>query len=243
MQNELVAEVGPDFGLNSGSEASSDVEAGTPISVDFGRIRSIKRKDAASTTSTEEHWSEDIEGILEDIRSNSEILAKHHKIEYMKLQSQLVYFRVPLIIISALNSVFSVGLNAYIEQTTVSTVNCLLSLTCACISSVELFLQIQKRLEVELNSYHGYYLLGTKISAMLKLKPSRREVEGSTFLNSTINDYNNLFEQSCVSGGEFTDLLVAFPRDPSCKEPPPPSSLNPLSRLKGIKRKPTGSSV
>jgi hypothetical protein len=194
----------------SGSSAnSSDVEAPLSPKSEDKRMKKGK-KDVASVGSYEEHWSTDIEGILEDIRANSEILSKHHKVQYIALQSQLVYFRVPLIVISAMNSVFSVGLNTYLDQETVSTVNCLLSLTCACISSVELFLQIQKKLEVELNSFHGYYLLGTKISAMLKLDPEHREVEGLTFLNSTVHEYNSLFETSCVNSNEFKDKLVAF---------------------------------
>jgi len=167
-----------------------------------------------SEKSNEAHWSTDIEEVLEDIRANSEALAKHHKLSYISLQSQLVYFRVPLIIISALNSVFSVGLNAYLVQTTVSTINCLLSLICACISSVELFLQIQKKLELELNSYHGYYLLGVKISSMVKLKPGHREIEGLIFLNSIVNEYNNLFENSCVNIRDIEDQLIKKEEEP-----------------------------
>jgi hypothetical protein len=158
-----------------------------------------EKKEDDQSSGTIDHWSTDIETVLHDIRSNSEILALHHKRSYLVLQSQLVYFRVPLIILSALNSVFSVGLSVYIAQPTVSTVNCLMSLICACISSVELFLQIQKKLELELTSYHGYYLLGTKISATLKLAREHREIEGISFLNTTISEYNNLFEQSCVN--------------------------------------------
>lgn len=162
------------------------------------------------THSTIDNWSTDIELIVEDIRHNCEILAKHHKQSYIRLQAQLIYFRVPLIILSALNSVFSVGLAVYINQQTVSTTNCLISLICACISSVELFLQIQKKLELELSSYHGYYLLGTKISAELKLERVHREVDGLNFLHSTVSEYNNLFEQSCVDPREIDDKLVVI---------------------------------
>jgi len=165
--------------------------------------------DDTNSTATSDPWSTDIEEILEDIRANSEVLAKHHKQSYIKLHSQLVYFRVPLIIISALNSVFSVGLSAYLVQSTVSTINCLLSLICECISSVELFLQIQKKMELELTSYHGYYLLGAKISATVKLSRGNREVEGLVFLNNTVNEYNNLFENSCVNNNDIDDQLLA----------------------------------
>jgi hypothetical protein len=162
----------------------------------------------STSTSTADSWSKDMEDILEDIRFNSEALAKHHKESYISLQSQLVVFRVPLIVISALNSVFSVGLNAYLVQSTVSTINCLLSLICACISSVELFLQIQKKLELELTSYHGYYLLGAKISACIKLNPAHRDVEGMIFLNNIVNEYSNLFENSCVISKNIDDQLI-----------------------------------
>jgi hypothetical protein len=174
-------------------------------------LMSPKNGPPSDSDASMDHWSSDVERILEDIRHNADILAIHHKTSYLGLQSQLVYFRVPLIIFSALNSVFSVGLNVYLEQQTVSTVNCLISLACACISSVELFLQIQKKLEVELSSYQGYYLLGTKISATLKLERTHREVEGLTFLNKMISEYNNLFEQSNVGKLNIDDKLVAIP--------------------------------
>ena len=238
MENSVTATTAT---LSSGenSNGSSDIESGesTPKATIMSGIimnplrNSSKRTSPASpsaaSSSSAEHWSDDIERILQNIRSNSEILAKHHKESYLKLQSQLVYFRVPLIIISAMNSVFSVGLNAYLEQQTVSTINCLMSLACACISSVELFLQIQKKLEIELNSYHGYYLLGTRVSAMLKLDRSHRELDGINFLNNVVNDYNNLFEQSNVDIQEFTDEFVKFEMDDFT-----------ASSLKQLKRKP-----
>jgi len=220
------------------SNNSSDLELGdtsSPKGTIMGVINNPLRRpkpgttNTSSTTSSAEHWSDDIEQILQDVRSNAELLSVHHKKSYLQMLSQLIYFRVPLIIISALNSVFSVGLSNYIEQGTVSTINCLLSLSCACISSVELFLQIQKKLEVELNSYHGYYLLGTRISAMLKLDRGNREVEGITFLNNVVNDYNNLFEQSCVGKQDFKDDLVKFTL---------PSADAPSHEKKSSKRKP-----
>jgi len=167
-------------------------------------------EEEASSDATVDHWSTDIEKILYDIRFNSEVLSLHHKAAYMLLQERLGYFRIPLIVLSAVNSVFSVGLNAYLQQSTVSTINCLMSLLCACISSVELFLQIQKKMEVELASYHGYYLLGTRISATLKLNREHREIEGLTFLNQATAEYNNLFEQSNVNGHNIDDQLVSI---------------------------------
>ena len=186
----------------------NDIEIGPPNPLTSTTPVASVDETESTSTSTADSWSKDMEDILEDIRFNSEALAKHHKDSYISLQSQLVVFRVPLIVISALNSVFSVGLNAYLIQSTVSTINCLLSLICACISSVELFLQIQKKLELELTSYHGYYLLGAKISACIKLSPAHRDVEGMVFLNNIVNEYSNLFENSCVISKNIDDQLI-----------------------------------
>jgi hypothetical protein len=196
--------------------------------------------EAPSETSTVDHWSDDVENVLHDIRSNCDIMSKHHKDAYLNLQSSLVYFRVPLIVLSALNSVFSVGLGAYLAQQTVSTINCLVSLCCACISSIELFLQIQKKLEVELSSYQGFYLLGSKISATLKLERPHRDPEGIPFLNSCISDYNNLFEQAIVNGAAYEDRLVDIvnPNLPM----PMKRSANPMRLLSNLSLSSSGTS-
>ena len=87
-----------------------------------------------------EIWSQDKEEILENIRQNSILLSEHHKKRYYYYKGYLKYFRIPNIILSALNSVFSVGLTPYVEnQNTISMITCLVSLTIGIISSLELY--------------------------------------------------------------------------------------------------------
>ena len=117
---------------------------------------------------------------------------------------------------SAVNSVFSVALTLYISQEITSVVNCLISLSCAVISSVEMYLGLTKKLESELSSYHGYSLLGIKISALLKLQRANRETDGMPFLNGIISEYKALFEQSNVNHTIFQDRLT----NPLLKENP-----------------------
>ena len=99
------------------------------------------------TDETLDGWSKDIETILDNLLDNVNKLQEQHRQRYLQSQSLLIFFRIPLIILSSLNSVFSVGLTNYLEQNIVSTLNCLISLICACISSVELFLNINKNME------------------------------------------------------------------------------------------------
>ena len=163
-----------------------------------------------SITSKEETWSNDIETILYNILDNIKILQKLHKDKYLKLKGYLMIFRLPLIILSSLNSVFSVGLSIFLSQSNTSVINCLLSLICAVISAVELFLQISKNMEVELSSYHQYKLLAIKISHTLKLDSRNREMEGSHFLNEVISEYKNIFENSLVNDSEIDGRLFKY---------------------------------
>lgn len=71
-------------------------------------------------------WSSDIEQLLEKIRVNSVILSKEHKRKFFYLNNLLRYFRVPIIVISGVSSIVSVGFQPYISQTVISMLTCLL---------------------------------------------------------------------------------------------------------------------
>ena len=155
-------------------------------------------------------WSEDIEDILNSILENCSLISEHHKKEYNELQNTLKYFKIPVITISAVNSVFSFALLAWLSQTTVTSVNCFLSLTCSIISSIELYLNISKRSDIELISYKKYYLLSVKITAVLKLNTENRTPSPKLFLSDIMNEYNTLFNESNVNGLGILDKLLVF---------------------------------
>ena len=157
----------------------------------------------------ETEWTQDIENILTNVLENCSLISEHHKQEYKDLQQTLKYFKVPVIVISATNSVFSFALLAWLSQTTTTSINCFLSLICSIISSVELYLNIAKRSDIELTSYKNYYLLSVKINAVLKLNKENRVQDPKSFLSEIINEYNSLFNESNVNGiGPLDKLLI-----------------------------------
>jgi len=154
-------------------------------------------------------WTTDIESILTNILENCSLISEHHKQEYKDLQERLKYFKVPVIVISAVNSVFSFALLAWFSQKRTTAINCFLSLICSIISSIELYLNIAKRSDIELISYKNYYLLSIKINAVLKLNKENRIQEPKSFLAEIIHEYNSLFNESNVNGlGTLDKLLV-----------------------------------
>jgi hypothetical protein len=158
--------------------------------------------------STLASWTEDINIILKSLQENTDQYQKFHKEKYRAYKARLILFRIPVIVLSSVNSVLSVGLSAYVAQDTTSVINCLMSLMCATISAVELFLGINKKMEQALMSYHGYKLLSIKLSAQLILTPEHRAEDGHEFLIGIMNEYRNLFESSNVLSKGFPDRLL-----------------------------------
>lgn len=152
--------------------------------------------------------SDDIENILDKIRRNSIQLNYAHKQKYEKLKNKLVYFRLPTICLSAINSVFSVGLNSYMPQQQVSVINCLISLVCGIIVSVELYLQIEKAMSVEYDVSKSYYLLGIEIQRFLLTRRDNRTIDCQPFLDKSYNQYTKLFENSRLLKKSIHDTLT-----------------------------------
>ena len=153
-------------------------------------------------------WTEDIEKILESIRINSITLAKEHKKNYFKLKSILKYFKIPIIVLSACNSVLAIGLNAFLEQSLVSIVNCIVSLICGLISSVELYLAIQKNMEDDLLYSKEFYLLSVDIYKTLNLTSSNRPSDAKLYLEDKYNEYTTLVERSQLINRKISDKLT-----------------------------------
>ena len=161
-------------------------------------------------TESTNKWTSDIEDVLQCIAYNSGLMADHHKRQYEILIDNLKWYKIPIIFISSLNSVFAIGLNNYIEQSVVSTITCLLSLLCACISSTELYLSIQRKSDAELMSYRAFYLLALKVNSVLKLNRENRTGDGDIFMVECLNSYSSLFENSQVNGLGQLDKLVGL---------------------------------
>lgn len=153
-------------------------------------------------------WTDDQEEVLRNISHNAGLMSEHHKDKYTQLIASLSYYKIPIIILSSLNGIFSAGLGRYIDQSIVSTLTCLISFFVSSISSVELFLSIQRRSDQELVSYKQFYTLSVKINTTLLLQKNHRQVEGDTFLTQVLGEYNSLFDSACINGLGNDDRLI-----------------------------------
>jgi hypothetical protein len=164
---------------------------------------------------TADTWTEDIEGVLKNILHNCNELQRRHKSLFLYYQSSLKYFQLPLIVLSSVNSVLAVTLSNYISQSKTSLVNCIFSLVCASISSVQLFLKLEDRMKQELQAYYNFKLLAIKIGSTLKLNPKNRDIDGSKFLDDCLTKYRAYFEGALVLSGKIDDKIVEMTERPN----------------------------
>jgi len=160
---------------------------------------------------TSSSWSDDIENVLEAIRYNSYIMSNKHKKNYIYYKGQLKYYRIPVIIISGVNSVIAVGLQPYLEQGMISGTNCLLALLCGIIGSIELFLGLQSSMETELMASRNFYLLAIDIYKTLTLDRERRNCIGKEYLEEKYGEYTKLYGNSQIIRGKIDDKLTNIP--------------------------------
>ena len=165
----------------------------------------------------ENDWCRDIESVLENIRQNSVILSQEHKKRYFELKECLKYYRLPVIVISGVNSIVSVGLQPYLQQGLISVITCLLALICSIIGSIELYLTIQKSMESELISQRDYYLLSVDIFKTLCLAKEHRPIPAKEYLEVKYNEYVKLVESSNAVAKKLEDKLSPIIENRSIK--------------------------
>jgi hypothetical protein len=154
-------------------------------------------------------WTTRIEKVLDMVRVNCSTLSDYHSYKYQQYKKRLTYFRIPLIVFSAINAFAAVGLQPYMKQHSISTMNSVISLFCGVLTSIELFLNIQKKMESELSSHKDYYILSVQIFKVISMERSQRKMDGRAFLDSKFSEYEKLVQNSNVSTNDFTDDMFS----------------------------------
>lgn len=130
-----------------------------------------------------------VDKILIKIRKNCVFLSIYHNRKHHFYKNILFcVFRIPLIILSGLNSFFAVGLQNYLDQRTISLLNSLISLFCGILTSAELLWQLKDRVDQELESHKNFYKLSTDIFKFLGLNEEDKQ-KRNEFLTEIYNLY------------------------------------------------------
>lgn len=156
----------------------------------------------------------DIDSILLRIRKNCVFLSIYHNRKHHFYKNLLFcVFRIPLIVLSGLNSFFAVGMQNYLDQKTISLLNALVSLFCGILTSIELLWQLKDRVDQELESHKNFYKLSTDIFKFVKTNESDL-TKKNEFLTEIYNLYQkhiatanaiNVYRRGFIDELEYTD--------------------------------------
>jgi hypothetical protein len=158
-------------------------------------------------------WSDDQYILLNKIRENSIVLSYYHKEAHEILKNRHKYFKIPIIILSSVCSVFSVTLTNFLNELYVSLIVCTMNLTISMIGSIEMYLNIEKQSQKEEELARKYYLLSIEIYKMLELEEKNRPLSGKDYLEEAFNKYHQLIESSNVH--RLRDKLVPIEKTPT----------------------------
>jgi len=164
-------------------------------------------------------WNDchDIEQILENLRINAVNLSEYHRKRFYHFKSFGKYFRIPIIVLSSITASASVGLQPILRQEVISGLTCLLGFGIAVISSVELYLGIQRDMDAELALSKDYYSLAIEIYKCLTLSREHRTEEPKSYLDNKYGQYQSLTETSTLLSKRMkADLLATVPDGYDC---------------------------
>ena len=153
-------------------------------------------------------WTSQIEKALDLVRLNCISLSKYHNLRYQTYKNRLRYFRIPIILISSVSAFAANGFNKYMSNELVFTIITILSLSVGIISSVELYLNLQKKMESEMESHKEYNKLNIEIFRVLSLQRDQRKINGTTYYDQIFNEYQKIMQSSnTIESTDHVDLL------------------------------------
>lgn len=170
---------------------------------------------------TQPLFTADIEGILENIRINCAILTEYHRKDFLTLNNSIKYYRIPVLLLSSVASVWSVSGTAFLDQEIVSLTNCFLGLVAGTITSIELFVKLDEKMKLAEELSHKFYIISADIFKTLSLRDENRNQSGKDYLMEIFSNYLKLIEKSNILNKRVKDQLL-----------PLPEGLNPISLVR-----------
>ena len=178
-------------------------------------------------------WTKEDEDFLKKMELQCDVYYKHNITDYKYYHQLASRFNIPILMLSALNSLCAVVLNQFIEQKYVSIVNAVVSAGTGVLGSVQLYMKITEKLSNALRSSMLFKRLGMKISKELSIDASERGTEGQIFMSECFAEFNTALEQgNPVERLKLPNYMLLKPSVPP--EPSSPSGTIMSPRLRSI---------
>lgn len=159
------------------------------------KIKTKVETDSDSLSSDDRTWTTEEEKFLENLEKQCNDLHIHCIKEYKYYQSMSSRFNVPILVISALNSLCAIALNDFVPQRYVSILNAVLSAGAGVLGSIQLYMKLNEKMTNALRASIHLKKLALRISKELTIARKDRQTQGQQFLADVFAEFNTVIEQ------------------------------------------------
>lgn len=155
----------------------------------------------------DDSWTEKEEIFLSKIEQQCNEMHKHNTVDYTYYNKLASRFNIPILVVSALNSLCAIALNDFLPQRYVSILNAVLSAGTGILGSIQLYMKLNEKMT---NALRGSILmkrLALKISKELSIERDKRTSEGQAFLQECFAEFNTALEQGNMVEKKISNFL------------------------------------
>ncbi len=138
------------------------------------------------------------ETILERVKHSCFKVHFLYRARYLQSRERLVYFDVPIIILSAANSVLIAGAENFLDGDIVNVTTCMLALVVGIIQALKTFFKVDENRDNCLSTYKDLHRLFITISTVLDQPRSTRGVDPQKYMSEVTSEYKEIMERAIV---------------------------------------------
>jgi hypothetical protein len=134
------------------------------------------------------------------VRIKHSCFAMHelYRERYLIARRRMVYYDVPIIVLSAVSSVFIAGGESYLDKQTVQVTTCVMSLCVGVIGALKKFFRVDENREQCLETYKDLFRMFCELSLVIDMPQHTRPGDPQQFSTETASRYAEIMQRSMV---------------------------------------------
>ena len=153
-------------------------------------------------------WTSYEEQYLTKMHKSCVVLEEYNRKQYIRHTDMAKRYAIPIVIISSINSVFSVSGGGFIDQTYVSIGTALLSLICGVLSSITMLLKIQEKINNYIIVCKEFQSIKYAIGKELSISRDKRSCNGVETVQKFFNEYQSALDKMEIREKKIIDYLL-----------------------------------
>uniref|UniRef100_A0A2V0RNQ1 VP11 n=1 Tax=viral metagenome TaxID=1070528 RepID=A0A2V0RNQ1_9ZZZZ len=138
------------------------------------------------------------EVILLRIKASARVYHEQYRRAYLAFRHRLMYFDIPIIVFSSVNSVLIAGGKNFLQPDLIEVTTCMLALVTGIIQALRTFLKIDETRENCLVTYKDLFRLFCEVSTILAQPLRSRSVDAQKFMLDKIAEFKEIMDKAVI---------------------------------------------